>query len=651
MKKILILSLCFIAICAVSCRDNDDNNGSKFVFVPTEGAASLSETFELFAIGSEVEALGGWLELYAAGTAPWKIAGADGNRYAEISAETEANSACETWLLTPAIDLANAPDKTLRFSTQGAYWRENSSLEVYLLPKLSTDGAVKLAVGEAPDFVRIAKKEDDANAWIPSGDVDLSRHAGLGVVYVAFRYAARGGADNSTTFRIDNVALGSAADDPAAVATLSEDFESFKEGTGSAYMSAQPDSRGWKGLKVQGTLEPDVRLFGDNKYVHISAHRNAITASEVQEFWLISPGLDVDAAAVKSFSFDVSAGYYNAETVFEVYLLDGDNPTTTGKTKLAWSEPAGIPSGAYSAFSSSGNIDLSAYSGVKHIGFYYKGSSGSGNSTTYQIDNFMFGSSASVTPVLKFTSAATAQAVAGSEFAHAFALEERNLTGITAVSCSNLPGWLTLGGKALTGTPSGADTGRHDLSVTATNGGETATQTFTVTVGEAPAAGANLAVNGSFEDFTGDVPAGWSIGVGANNNPVEKIADGAKDGSLAVKLAAGGSGRCDLKQSIPGIVPGAAYTLSFWYKGNTKGGDNQGIRLWANFLSKDGRAIAPDAGSRKVLQPDNTLDAAADWTLFSVDVVAPSEAAGFNFEIRATKNQSGVADNCFFGVK
>lgn len=652
MKKILTLPLYFTVVCAVSCGNDNHDEDASFVLVPTEGATSLRETFEGYAIGDQAEALGEWSELYVAGVTPWKVAGTGGNKYAEISAEAERNDACETWLLTPALDLANAPDKTLSFSTQGVYWRENSSLEVYLLAKRSTDDAVPLAVGEAPDYIRIAKKEDAADAWIPSGDIDLSRHAGLGIVYVAFRYTAKGGADNSTTFRVDNVALGSAADDPAGVAALSEDFESFAEGTGSAYMSAQPDSKGWKGLKVQGTLEPDVRLFSGNKYVHLSAHRNSITEREVQEFWLISPGLDVDAAATKSFSFDVAAGYYNAGTVFEVYALDGDNPATAGKEKLTWREPVNIPSGTYSAFASSGNVDLSAYSGVKHIGFYYKGSSGSGNSTTYQVDNFLFGSSASLTPVLKFTSTAMAPATVGSKFTHTFTLEEKNLTAdTTAISCANLPGWLTLDGKTLAGTPSDTDTGRYVLSVAAANGSETASQELTVTVSKAPLTGSNMAVNGSFEDFAGDVPAGWAIGSGANSNPVERITDGAKEGSLAVKLEANDAGRCDLKQSIPGVVPGATYTVSFWYKSNTKGADNQGVRLWANFLREDGSAITPDADSRKLLQPDKTLDAASDWTLFAADVVAPAGAAGFNFEVRATKNQRGVVDDCSLVVK
>jgi hypothetical protein len=649
----LALTLCFTAICTLSCTPKEDY-GSNFELVPGEGATSLSETFESLALDAKACTLNGWSELHVAGNASWKGGGTGGNKYAEISAEAEPNATCETWLVTPALDLENAPNKTLSFSTQCAYWRESSSLEVYLLTKLSADNAVKLAIGEAPDYIRIAKKDDAAGEWIPSGDIDLSPYASLGVAYVAFRYTAQGGADNSATFRIGNVTWGDAAGETpgeaSGVATLSENFESFKEGKGNAYMSTQPDSKGWKGVNIQGTLEPDVRLFDDNKYVHISAHRGSITTNDVQEFWLISPGLDVTAAAAKTFSFDVSAGYYNGSTVFEVYVLDGDKPATASKTKLMWSEPHNIPTGAYSAFASSGNIDLSAYGGVKYIGFHYKGNSGSGNSTTYQIDNFVFGEgSVPATPVLKFTSAEAATAMLKDEFTHTFVLEEKNLTGTTSISCGNLPAWLVLDGKTLTGTPPA--TGKYELNVTAANGSETATQTFAITVVEAPAAGSNLLLNGGFEDFADAVPTSWSIGSGGNNNPVGKIVTGAKEGTFAVKLAASAGGRCDLKQTVSGVVPGATYTISFWYKDNTKGTnkeENQGVRLYSNFLKSDGKA---PSGDNSPLQPAKTLDPVSDWSLFTVDIVAPDDATGFNFEIRATKNHSGVVDNCSFVKK
>ena len=176
------------------------------------------------------------------------------------------------------------------------------------------------------------------------------------------------------------------------VTFLSEDFQSFKEGTGFEYMSKQPDAKGWTGVNIAGELEPDVRMNGSNKYVQFSAHRNSITTAAPQEFWLISPALDLTNAPSKILSFETVIAYPNAGTVFEVYILDSNNPATAGKTKLnPRIAQASDISGTYSPFIPSGNIDLSSHTGVKFIGFHYKGTSGSGNAATYQMDNFKFG--------------------------------------------------------------------------------------------------------------------------------------------------------------------------------------------------------------------------------------------------------------------
>lgn len=53
---------------------------------------------------------------------------------------------------------------------------------------------------------KIAVETDGDNSWIPSGSIDLS--AKSGTVYIAFRYVAKGGANNSTTFRVDNFRFG-----------------------------------------------------------------------------------------------------------------------------------------------------------------------------------------------------------------------------------------------------------------------------------------------------------------------------------------------------------------------------------------------------------------------------------------------------------
>lgn len=190
--------------------------------------------------------------------------------------------------------------------------------------------------------------------------------------------------------------------DPDPVASLFEDFEGFTAGSGFAYFDTQTDNKGWFGYSTIGTLQPDVRAYNNNQYVQFSAHRNSgVNAGDTQEMWLVSPRLDVSAAASKILSFDMATGYYNAGTIFKVYVFTGDghDPTTASKTEIPYTFPIEIPASSYSDFMPSGDIDLSSYSGVVRIAFYYKGTSGSGNSTTYQLDNFAFGSSVSTLSV------------------------------------------------------------------------------------------------------------------------------------------------------------------------------------------------------------------------------------------------------------
>jgi len=178
--------------------------------------------------------------------------------------------------------------------------------------------------------------------------------------------------------------------DPDPVASLFEDFEGFTSGNSNVYFSAQTDNKGWFGYSTQGTLQPDIRLFNANQYVQFSAHRSSgVTAGDTQEMWAVSPKLDVTAATNKKLNFDIAGGYYNAATIFEVYVLTDKNPVTATKTKLTVTLPT-APTTGYGTLAPIGNIDLSSFSGTIRIGFYYKGTSGSGNSTTWQIDNFSF---------------------------------------------------------------------------------------------------------------------------------------------------------------------------------------------------------------------------------------------------------------------
>ena len=185
-----------------------------------------------------------------------------------------------------------------------------------------------------------------------------------------------------------------------------------------------------------------------------------------------------------------------------------------------------------------------------------------------------------------------------------------------------------------------------NLTVSTTEAADPASYAITITQLHKVVAGTNMVANYSFEDYTGAVPESWTI-AGATATAT-KITENAQNGSVAIKLEGSSGDRCDLKQTIAGIEPGATYKLSFWYKDNTKTAGASGIRIWSNFINGTGGSInMPDKSALQIaLKPTATLEEVTVWTEYTVDITAPEDAASFNFEIRATKSNSGIIDNC-----
>ena len=108
--------------------------------------------------------------------------------------------------------------------------------------------------------------------------------------------------------------------------------------------------------------------------------------------WLISPPLDIKNAASQNLTFSTQVnGYGSTTTVFEVYVLDSNDPTqATVKAKL---NPilAKAPASGYSSWVESGDIDLSQWSnGVYYIGFRFYATQDA-NYATWCVDNVTFG--------------------------------------------------------------------------------------------------------------------------------------------------------------------------------------------------------------------------------------------------------------------
>lgn len=136
---------------------------------------------------------GGWIQKYVTGAISWTIYG--GN-VASISNYSGGNTACETWLISPAMDLSAAVGPVLTFLNAKNYSGPD------LLCEISTDydgsSAPNTATWTSVAFI----KSTGGFSFVNSGNIDLSNYLSS-AVYVAFVYS--GTNSSGSTWEIDDV--------------------------------------------------------------------------------------------------------------------------------------------------------------------------------------------------------------------------------------------------------------------------------------------------------------------------------------------------------------------------------------------------------------------------------------------------------------
>ena len=157
--------------------------------------------------------------------------------------------------------------------------------------------------------------------------------------------------------------------------------------------TAIPD--GWKTVLVSGTKKWYVTEFDGNNYASCTAYKGTDPETGGYDSWLITPPINADNLTEKVMHFQSQAAY-SGNCDLEVFVMTDDDPTTATITKLD-ANIATPPSSGYSGFIPSGNLDLSAYSGIIYIGFRYTAET-SAASRTYCIDDVVVGTASSDTP-------------------------------------------------------------------------------------------------------------------------------------------------------------------------------------------------------------------------------------------------------------
>lgn len=156
----------------------------------------FEETFSSATANAAI-ALSGWTNAAVQGTAVWQGKVYSNNYYAQMSAYQTAQTAVESWLVTPAINLTS--NTFLSFETARAF-TPAATLSVYI----STNFSGNVATATWTQLTAtVAQVSDTQYTFIPSGDVDLSAYTGQNV-YIGFKYLG-GDPSGTMTYQVDNV--------------------------------------------------------------------------------------------------------------------------------------------------------------------------------------------------------------------------------------------------------------------------------------------------------------------------------------------------------------------------------------------------------------------------------------------------------------
>jgi len=174
---------------------------------------------------------------------------------------------------------------------------------------------------------------------------------------------------------------------PRLVPIFSENFEAISS-TGNGQNVALP---GWSNVSMNaGNEKWEARIFSNNKYAQFSPFGLNPAENNV-DTRLITPAINLDASTGEFLRFGSKIGFANgvAVTVWISTNYDGSG-TVAAVNSATWTQLnatfAPQSTSFPTNFTSSGNVDLSSYSGNVYISFRYVGGTNSITST-YQIDN------------------------------------------------------------------------------------------------------------------------------------------------------------------------------------------------------------------------------------------------------------------------
>lgn len=163
---------------------------------PTDPVTSLNQTFTGI---TSISQLAGWKSVAVTGDKNWYFQEYSGITSARMTGYNGTNPPFDAWLITPALNVADAKEKMLSFETQvNAYGSTTTKFEVYALS--SNDPATATKTKLSPTLP--SAPADGYSDWVNSGNINLSSYGNT--VYIGFRFYATTDA-NYATWCLTNV--------------------------------------------------------------------------------------------------------------------------------------------------------------------------------------------------------------------------------------------------------------------------------------------------------------------------------------------------------------------------------------------------------------------------------------------------------------
>lgn len=217
------------------------NSGDASEFKLTVVSGGVTELSEGFDSGLPAD----WQNIKVKGDKAWYQTTYQNNGYAAMTGY-KGTAPFESWLITPAIDIKNAPNKILSFRTQvNGYGSTTTTMKVYLLDSNDPTMATKI---ELPAKFATAPASGYSD-WAASGDIDLSSYPST--YFIGWCYAATADA-NFATWCVDDVKFGEGGGDtpgpgpgPQPTNATRADFETFNGGEATGYYKTFTSTAGW----------------------------------------------------------------------------------------------------------------------------------------------------------------------------------------------------------------------------------------------------------------------------------------------------------------------------------------------------------------------------------------------------------------------